>query len=96
MREMGPAGDQLHDEVGTFAGKSGLDVLICVGSLARESRRRRRRRECREADLKICQRRSGSRKNSAHDQRWRCNSLKSFKGSAFGVVAKAIEERKRA
>jgi len=36
----------LHDEVGTFAGKSGLDVLICVGSLAERIARRRRRREC--------------------------------------------------
>jgi UDP-N-acetylmuramoyl-tripeptide--D-alanyl-D-alanine ligase len=31
MRELGPAGDQLHRDVGTFAATCGLDHLICVG-----------------------------------------------------------------
>ncbi len=33
MREMGKPGEQLHDEVGAFAGQCGLDLLICVGPL---------------------------------------------------------------
>jgi UDP-N-acetylmuramoyl-tripeptide--D-alanyl-D-alanine ligase len=31
MRELGPAGEQLHRDVGTFAATIGLDRLICVG-----------------------------------------------------------------
>jgi len=36
MGELGENEKELHREVGTFAGNCGIDLLICVGTLAKE------------------------------------------------------------
>ena len=36
MGELGANEKELHREVGTFAGTCGIDLLICVGTLAKE------------------------------------------------------------
>ena len=36
MGELGENEKELHSEVGTFAGNCGIDLLICVGTLAKE------------------------------------------------------------
>ena len=34
MKELGESSDQLHEEMGAFAAKSGIDTLVCVGKQA--------------------------------------------------------------
>lgn len=36
MFELGEREETLHEEVGTYAAKSGIDVLICIGSLSKK------------------------------------------------------------